>query len=668
MTDFHFIRPWWLLALIVLLFVLYLLKRITLAKSGWQQFLPEHLKAVLLENSRENSSQHNQQSKNNRLSGLLLPFIIGFITIIALAGPTWKKLPQPVYDIEQGSVLIMDMSYSMLATDLKPNRLTRARFKATDLLDKLTDGDIGLIAYAGDAFTISPLTADANNIKLLLPSLSPDIMPELGSNPLSALMLADTMLKNAGHIKGDIYWFTDGIDFEDIQDIKSWSATLPHHLHILGIGTQSGAPIKLTSGELLKDNSGAIVIPKLNPDYLSSVALNGRGTYETIRNDIKDINNLLASALTKKSLTEDEQEQTADFQVGDQWQEVGPYLLLIILPLILSYFRRGNLLVILPMGLPIGLSLSLFFSLLLTPAPSYAQEEQSMWQDLWQTKDQQAQAQFNQQNYQSAAKQFTDPNWQGSAHFKAQEYEQALQAFQKDNSATGLYNQGNALAQLQKLDEAIEAYEEALSKDPNLLDAKENKEKLEALQKQQQEQQQNNKDQDSQSKESQSEENQSEQNQSEEGKSDGQSKENDTEGEQSEDSQSDSAQEQNNQSGENQQQDPSQSQQNPEDNQDENQEKSQSQSDNETNEENEQNNPQEQAVQHSDEQQSDEEKSAQQVMSGEAEKLAQEVSEKHQQLLNKVTDDPYLLLRNKMQLEYQKRRQEGRRSGVNKQW
>lgn len=146
MSDFHFLRPWWLLAILALIFSLHLLKKYRLSQSGWQQLLPKHLAKVLVDGQ--------QQQKSLSLS---LPFIIGLLAITALAGPTWKKLPQPVYQIARGSVLIMDMSYSMYSTDISPNRLTRARFKAVDLLEQLNEGEIGLIAYAGDAFTISPL-------------------------------------------------------------------------------------------------------------------------------------------------------------------------------------------------------------------------------------------------------------------------------------------------------------------------------------------------------------------------------------------------------------------------------------------------------------------------------------------------------------------------------
>ena len=146
-THFHFIRPWWLLAIFALVVVLFILKKIRYYQSPWQHFLPSHLASTLLENAQNKSTQGSTTQQFHWLK----PFTIGFCIIIALAGPAWNKLPQPVYQIDRGAVIIMDMSYSMLATDIKPNRLTRARFKATDILTLLNEGDVGLIAYAGDA-------------------------------------------------------------------------------------------------------------------------------------------------------------------------------------------------------------------------------------------------------------------------------------------------------------------------------------------------------------------------------------------------------------------------------------------------------------------------------------------------------------------------------------
>tara|TARA_R110001632_G_scaffold42405_4_gene107299 strand:- start:5515 stop:7389 length:1875 start_codon:yes stop_codon:yes gene_type:complete len=624
MADFHFIRPFWLLAIIVLFLMLYLLKKLRVKQSGWQQLLPAHLSKVLV--------QGNSKAKS---SSLALPFIIGLLSILAMAGPSWQKLPQPVYQVAQGSVLIMDMSYSMYSTDVVPNRLTRARYKAIDLLDNIKEGEIGLIAYAGDAFSISPLTDDSNNIKLLLPSLSPELMPVLGSNPFAALSLANEMLINAGHNDGDIYWFTDGIDNIDIQDITQWSREHPYRLNILGVGTKTGAPIKLSNGELMKDDNGAIIVPKLTVQALRGLAKRGRGNYTTLTHDNKDI-----ERLTYKPLVNDTDNTKESENTGDQWQEFGPYLLLLILPLLLGYFRRGALMVTLP------------FALMLIPNNNaYA----DIWQDLFKTKDQQGQAHFNSEQYQQAAEEFKNPLWQGSAHYKAGNYEQALSAFQQESTADALYNQGNTLAKLQKIDEAIAAYDKALQQDPNLEDAKSNKAILEQLKKQQENQEQQSGDDQQQDKD------QEQQDQ------DGDSQEGDNQENQS---QSDESKE-----GEQQQSD-QQGQQNSKPKDQPEQDESAEQENSEEQKQQEQNNSEQQ--EQSDEQQANKAQQAEEAeLSNEeqsaeaqqlAEQLAKETEQKHQQLLNKVTDDPYMLLRNKMQLEYQKRNQDRRNVGVKKKW
>lgn len=642
-TNFHFIRPFWLLAIFVLFFVLWLLKKHQFHQSPWQKFLPPHLSGVLLEGASNNSSASNK-ALYERLF-LSKPLIIGLLIIIALAGPTWQKLPQPVYQTERGSVLIMDMSYSMYATDIKPNRLTRARFKAVDLLNKINDGDVGLIAYASDAFIISPLTQDIKNIELLLPSLTPEIMPKLGANPYAALTLAHEMLTNAGHLTGDIYWFTDDVDNNELNDIFDWSTKFGHRLNILGVGSADGAPIKLPSGELLKDDLGAIVVPRLPIKNLQSLSSQGQGNYQTIRNDDDDIARL---TFKPEVLDNNKSKKQESQQTGDQWQEQGAWLLLIVLALSLGYFRRGGAILLLPLTcIPVLLLLTTPFVSTVSyanensenpPTPSFLQKT---WQGLWQTQDQQAQTQYNQEEYQSAAQQFEDLQWQGSAHYKAGDYQKALEAYSQGkqaNSANSLYNQGNSLAQMKEFDQAITAYEQALKKNPDLQDAKDNMEIIKQLQKQEQQK----KEQSDSEKPEKNKDKQQEQYSNSQQKSQEESNKNKKQ-QSSEDSTSESQPK-------DKQQKPEQSKNTPE----------------ESNKKSELEQDQEQKTKSTDEAaEHNQEKTAEQIA---AEQQAKEQSQKHQQLLNKVTDDPYLLLRNKMQLEYQKRRQDGASRGVQKKW
>jgi len=651
-SNFHFVRPYWLLAIFALLFVLWLLKKHRFYQSPWQQFLPNHLSQVLVEGASNTASNKKNKGKQ---TFLIKPFIIGFLSIIALAGPTWQKLPQPVYQTERGSVLIMDMSYSMYSTDVKPNRLTRARFKAIDLLNKINEGDTGLIAYAGDAFVISPLTQDIKNIELLLPSLTPEIMPDLGANPLPALVLAHEMLQNAGHLNGDIYWFTDDVDNEELTDIYNWSNEFGHQLNILGVGSENGAPITLPSGELLKDSKGAIIVPRLPSQKLKSLASRGHGNYQTISHDDSDIDNLIL----KDEISQRNKEEQQSQQTGDQWQEQGAWLLVLVLPLMLGYFRRGSTLLILPLScFPLLFLLSLSaISPVSFAAENTAQEKNpintsqantfnKLWQNLWQTNDQQAQKHYNQENYQGAAEQFENSQWQGSAHYKAGNYQEALDAYktgEQANSANSLYNQGNALAQMQQYEKAIESYEQALTKNPDLQDAKDNIEKIKQQQKEQEQQQGD------QSKNDQSQD----QNQDQDKKEKDQQQ--NSEDSQSQDSQDEQSQEQ-------------QDQQQSEDSQQQDSESKPQEGDKEAGKEQKEKEAaekQQNAEQDEKSEEQGEEKTAAQIA---AEQQAKETDQKHQQLLNKVTDDPYLLLRNKMQLEYQKRKQDGANRGVKKKW
>lgn len=638
MSEFHFIRPLWLLAVVVLVWVIWQLRKIRISSSAWHHVIPKHLANMLL-----------SSNENKKPVSLIPASVIGLLFIFALAGPTWQKLPQPVFDVERGSVLIMDMSFSMLATDIKPNRLTIARYKAMDLVEKIDEGEIGLVAYAGDAFIISPLTADINNIKLLLPSLSPNIMPELGSNPYPALVLANEMLLNSGHIEGDIYWVTDGVSADELRDINDFASEHPHRINILGVGSDQGAPITLANGELMKDRGGNIVIPKMNSPRLAGISKNSGGVFSQITADDSDLENLSElKALDAKKELQNEQDN-----LGDQWQEMGPYLLLLALPLMLGYFRRGVLFT------PVLLSLVIATSLHTPKAQA------SLWDDLWQTKNQQGQTHFKQQEFTKAAEQFSDPLWQGSSHYKAGEFEQALESFKQVESVESNYNQGNALAKLQQYEQAIEAYDEVLVENPEHQDAATNKALVEQLL-QQQEQQQQDQD-DSNQEQSQDQEQQQSEQQNEEQQQSGEN------GNSSDDQQQKDQNQQQNDSQDQQSQD-SQSQESPEGDQNPDEQESEQQSrDNEQQNAEQDESEQEQSAAaqtenaEQDEQQSPQEEQSAGVVDSPSNE-DNELNQKHEQMLRKVTDDPQLLLRNKMQLEYQKRRQSRSSIGVKEKW
>ncbi|MGZ4998037.1 MAG: vWA domain-containing protein, partial [Methylobacter sp.] len=438
-TEFHFIRPYWLLALIPYLAILAVMLRNKLSQGNWSAVCDAALLPYLLQEKAVNQSRWP----------ITTGAIAALLAIVALAGPTWERLPSPVFRNDSALIIALDLSRSMDASDIKPSRLVMARYKIADILKQRKDGQTALLVYAGDAFTVTPLTDDTETIDSQLSALNTDIMPSQGSNTVSALEKAVELFKQAGLQKGSILLVTDGVDVDKtLAAVKSLDK---YQLSILGVGTDDGAPVALPEGGFLKDEQGNIVVPKLNSNELRKLAQAGNGVYQTITANNADIQ----AVLTNVDRLVQQQGKQNDNLVLDQWAEKGPWLLLLVLPLAALTFRKGLLCVALLLMLPL-------------PKNSYALG----WQDLWQTKDQQAQQAYKKQDYAKAAEQFENPDWKAAAHYKAGEYDKALEDLKSSKSESSAYNQGNALAKAGQLEEAIKAYEKALAVNPNDSDAK----------------------------------------------------------------------------------------------------------------------------------------------------------------------------------------------------
>lgn len=454
LAEFHFIRPYWLLAFIPQLVILGLMLRNKLSQGNWSAVCDAALLPYLLQDKPVN------QSRGMLTAGA----VAATLAIIALAGPTWERMPSPVFRNDSALVIALDLSRSMDAADIKPSRLVKARYKIADILKQRKDGQTALLVYAGDAFTVTPLTDDTDTIDSQLPALNTDIMPSQGSNAALALEKAVELFKQAGLQKGQILLVTDGVDLDKTLDaVKSLDK---YQLSILGVGTDDGAPVAVPEGGFLKDGQGNIVVPKLNSSELAKLAQAGNGIYQTITANDTDIQTVLANA----DRSVEQQGEQNDNLLLDQWADKGPWLSLLVLPLAALTFRKGLLCFALLLILPL-------------PKNSYALG----WQDLWQSKDQQAQQAYKKQDFAKAAEQFENPDWKAAAQYKAGDYDKALESLKNSKSDSSAYNQGNALAKAGQLEEAVKAYEKALAVNPNDSDAKHNKEVVEkALEKQQQ--------------------------------------------------------------------------------------------------------------------------------------------------------------------------------------
>jgi len=600
---FHFLRPWWLMAMLPLCLLLLLMWKTARNHSAWSSIVaPELLQHLLLDKG----------ERGSRWS-LAAVGLAGTLVIAALAGPTWERLPQPVYRSDAALVLVLDLSRSMDAGDIKPSRLIRARYKLADILEQRTEGQTALIVYAADAFTVTPLTDDTATIASQLPVLTTGLVPVQGSHTGRALELAVKLLEQAGQQQGDILLITDEVRQLD----ESLMAESPYRLSILGVGTAEGAPVPVGNG-MLKDASGNIVIPVVDETHLRKLAAAGGGYYATLSLNDSDLDALKIISIDGQ---DDAPLREEDARTADLWREFGPWLLLLVLPLAALAFRRGILLA----GLVVIL-----------PMPDQVQA--SMWQDLWYRADQQGQQLLQQDQPAKAAERFRDPAWRATARYRAGQYEQAADAYASLPGAEARYNQGNALAKGEKMQQAVEAYTQGLKLDPGHSDMRHNKRLLEDLLQQQQNQDQQNQDQQSQDQQSQDQQNQDQQNQDQ----------------QNQDQQSQDQQNQDQQNQDQQNQDQQNQDQQNQDQQNQDQQIQNHQNQNEQDQEQQEQQPSGQE-QSQDEDQREKEQAAESVAEEAEDQPMDEEQMAREQWLKRIPDDPAGLLKNKFKYQYSRR-------------
>lgn len=462
LSHFHFIRPVWLLAIVPLLLLWIGLLLARANRTRWSAVIDPGLLGHLLDTS-------GTVKKRWPLSILGLGWLI---CCIALAGPSWQRLPQVVEKKTDVLLVIVDMTLSMYATDVRPSRLLRARYKLLELLAQRKEGQTALIAYSGDAHVVSPLTDDSKTVAALIPALSPKVMPSIGSNAGAAFKLAAELLASQGAVSARVVWLTDELLAKDRGHIESLVKRYSVELVALGIGSEQGGLIKLPDGKFIKDNDGNPITAKLNRSELQQFVSELGGRYIDLRPDNSDVEYMLSKSLfiddSVVSASDADSQRTVE-----RWRDQGAWLVLLLIPIVLFSFRRGWVIAI------------ACVAVWLAPVEnSYA----LTWQDLWLNKDQQAKKMLEQGDAEQAAELFKDKQWQGIAKFESGNYAESVKSLTGVNNADAHYNRGHALAHDGKLEEAVAAYDKALALDPNMEDAKKSKSIIEQLLQQQQNQ------------------------------------------------------------------------------------------------------------------------------------------------------------------------------------
>jgi Ca-activated chloride channel homolog len=421
----HFLRPHWLWALLALP-VLWGLWRVRQRRGNvWRNVVDAHLLPHLLE------------AGGKAVRGTMWLGAIGYaIAVFALAGPSWRQTEQPLWQAQTPLVIALDLSSSSTASDLQPSRLLQARAKLATLLRERAGGQIALVAYAGEAFTVAPLTDDAANVALFLDALEPGVMPVDGQQADRAIAWSVRLLQQAGFEHGDILVLSDHADAAADNAARAASRQ-GFRVSVLGLGTVSGAPYR--------DGEGRFLHARLDAGSLRALATAGSGEYQALATDDSDLHALGVL---------DPGEAGASTQHGEKglaWQDGGYWLLPPLMLLALFAFRRGGA----------------FATLLLCVCLPMAMPANAAESSLWKRADQEQHERIE----------------QGADAYRKGDFAAAEKDFAGIDSTDAFYNQGNALAKQGRYDEAIAAYDRALKLQPKMEDAIENRKVVDAARK-----------------------------------------------------------------------------------------------------------------------------------------------------------------------------------------
>ncbi|ARN75760.1 vWA domain-containing protein [Oceanicoccus sagamiensis] len=312
---FHFIRPWWLLGITPFLFLqlLQLQRRDVLAQ--WGKVIADHLLPNMIVERDENT-----------LGGPI--GAMGLVTVllfIALAGPSWDKQPSPFTEDNAALIIAIDLSESMNQKDVQPSRLQRAKQKISDLLALRGDSYTGLIAFAGTAHTIIPLSNDRQVIHHFLDSMSTNMMPRPGKSPQSVLAVTDSLLKEV-EVPVTLLVIGDGVTDAAIAAYQQYFDQSPHQLLVWGIGlTQQQLNEQAVEGF----SSSTIA---LQDAMLQRLAADAGGEYQGMTIDKADVERIYRLVDNYFLLAEDD---------NRPWVDAGYYLVFPIMLIFVLWFRKG---------------------------------------------------------------------------------------------------------------------------------------------------------------------------------------------------------------------------------------------------------------------------------------------------------------------------------------
>lgn len=472
-----FLRPWFLLLLFVPVFFWWWRQKRGGSATPWQKYISAELLPYV--------TVSNQTDKILQKRGVsVLLSVLWSLGVLALSGPAVDKLPVPLLDTVPATVIIADLN------SLNEEKTNLLQVKLYELTDRLKDSAVALVLYDSKGYVALPLTRDIDVLKAMIPSLRPQVIPDVANRLEKGVEQAIRLLKNAGKNTGRILIFTGGTP--DVEKSEKLIAENPYQVGVLGVGSETtGTPVIRQNGIFLRDALGNLILAKPDKSVLSRL-----GTYRSTTPLGKEIDELLSATKPVSVLDKIGKSEGLETLIQpDIWRDLGPYIVLVCLPLMALLFRKGVFYVIL-------------FLFLSTTVCSTA--EAGFW------------FRPDQESYRTVKK--------GNEAYDRGDYQTALKLYEQDSSEEAWYNKGNALAHLKEYYQAIDAYNRVLEKNPEHEDALFNKTYLEQFLKQEQQKsqsQKNNEDQNRSSDEQDSENQNNEENHASSDEKDNQSEKGD---------------------------------------------------------------------------------------------------------------------------------------------
>lgn len=441
----HLLRPAWLSGLLLLPAIWWLWRR-QRNSNPWRRIVDPHLLAHLLE---------SDQATRRAAPWLLLTALT--IALIALSGPAWRREDAPVIEPAAPLVIALDLSSAMLAADLPPSRNARMRIKLLQVIAQRRGGQLGLVAYAGAAFTVAPLSDDGHSASELIDALLPSVMPVDGQRADLAIARSAALLKQAGFTRGQILLLSDHADTAALT-VASAAAAQGYTTSALAVGTVAGAPVMGSDG-FTSDEDGHIRMPRLDAPSLRALATAGGGRYAVMTSQADD---LAALDLLDAHGVADEQASHRAGETAMHWRDDGSWLVLVLLPLLLAGFRRGWL-------------AAMVLMLAMMPMPRAQAAGRDWWDGLWQRDEQRAYRAIRQGQPAQASALAQSPLLAAAADYRAGNYPSAAARWSHADNADAHYNRGNALTRMKQYPQAIQAYDRALALQPGMPDATANR-------------------------------------------------------------------------------------------------------------------------------------------------------------------------------------------------